>query len=175
MTGGLAKRYARALASLAREEGRLESVGAWLADPELEAALASPAMSHESRKALVSQVTAALDLSPLTRNFVALLTQNDRIAYFPAIFRAYNALVDRDLNRLRAVLRSAAPLPDAVAAEISRSLEQTHGKKVLVSQEVDPSLVAGVAVEIEGKTYDGSARTQLAHIARAMTRQGSPH
>lgn len=180
MTGGLAKRYARALAGIAREQRRLEevaeeleNVAAWLADPELAAALSSPAISHEARHALVSQVTESLGLSELTRNFLALLTQNDRLDHFPAISRAFAALVDRELNRLRAVLRSAAPLPDSVASEISRTLEEIHGKKVILSLEVDPSLVAGVAVEIEGTTYDGSARTQLAHIARAMARQGS--
>lgn len=179
MTGGLAKRYARALLSVAKEENRLEetaaeleSVAAWLADEELSEALTSPALSHENRRALVAQITESLGLSELTRNFLGLVTEQHRLDHFAAMQRAYGDLVDRELNRLRAVLRSAQPVSDAQKAEIASALEAKHGKKVLLSVEVDPALVAGITVEIEGKTYDGSARTQLAHVARSMSRQG---
>lgn len=180
MTGGLAKRYARALASVAKEEnrleevaGELENVAAWLSDQELSEALSSPALSHENRQALVAQITESLSLSELTKNFLGLVTESHRLDHFPGMLRAYSDLVDRELNRLRAVLRSAQPVSDAQQTEISSALEAQHGKKILLSVEVDPSLVAGITVEIEGKTYDGSARTQLAHVARTMSRQGS--
>ncbi len=179
MTGGLAKRYARALVSVAKEENRLEevaaeleSISAWLDDEELSEALISPALSHENRTALVAQMTAALELSALTGNFLGLVTEQHRLDHFAAMQRAYGDLVDRELNRLRAVLRSAQPVSEAQKSEIASALEARHGKKILLSVEVDPSLVAGITVEIEGKTYDGSARTQLEHVARTMSRQG---
>lgn len=178
MIGGLAKRYARALAGAAKEEGRLEpvaeelaAVATWLADEELSAALASPALPHESRRALVSEMTQSLGLSDLTKNFLGLVTEKHRLSYFAAMQRAYGELVDRELGRLRGVLRSAQPVSDAQRAEIASALEAKLGKKVLLSVEVDPGLVAGITVEIEGRTYDGSARTQLARVARTMSRQ----
>lgn len=180
MTGGLAKRYGRALLEVARDENRLEEVGAeldqvasWLADKELSAALNSPALSNENHHALVRQMTESLGLSELARNFLSLLTDQHRLPYFTAIHAAYLELVDRELNRLRAVLRSARPVSDAQLAEIAAALEKTHGKTILLTPEVDPDLIAGVSVEIEGKIYDGSARTQLTHAARAMS-HGEP-
>ena len=179
MTGGLAKRYARALASVAKEEGQLEAiatelyeVASWLADEELSEALASPTLTQENRQALVAQMTEALGLSDLTKNFLGLVTEQHRLDHFQAMRHAYTEIVDRELDRLRAVLRSAQPLSEAQKDEIATALEAQHGKKILLSVEVDPSLVAGITVEIEGKTYDGSARTQLAHVARSMSRQG---
>ncbi len=180
MTGGLAKRYARALASVAKEENRLDevatelaSIASWLEDEALFEALSSPALSHENRQALVAQMAESLSLSDLTKNFLGLVTEQHRLDHFAAMVQAYGDLVDRELNQLRAALRSAQPVSDAQQAEISAALEAQHGKKILLSIEVDPSLVAGITVEIEGKTYDGSARTQLAHVARTMSRQGS--
>ncbi|MDG2308118.1 MAG: ATP synthase F1 subunit delta [Candidatus Binatia bacterium] len=180
MTGGLAKRYARALLSVAKEENRLEevaseleSISSWLADEELSDALTSPALTHENRQALVAQMTESLGLSDLTKNFLGLVTEQHRLDHFTAMQQAYGDLVDRELNRLRAHLRSAQPVSDAQQAEIGSALEAQHGKKILLSVEVDPSLVAGITVEIEGKTYDGSARTQLANVAQTMSRQGS--
>jgi len=180
MTGGLAKRYARALAGVAKEENRLEevaselrSIAAWLDDQELSEALSSPALTHENRQALVAQMTESLGLSELTKNFLGLVTESHRLDHFAGMMRAYDEFVDRELNRLRAVLRSAQPVSDAQKAAITSALEAQHGKTILLSVEVDPSLVAGITVEIEGKTYDGSARTQLAHVARTMSRQDS--
>ena len=178
MTGGLAKRYARALASVAKEENglqemstELDRVAGWLADAELSDALNSPALSHENRRALVSQVCESLTLSPLCQNFLSLLTDKGRLHSFDGIRLAYRELVDRDLNQLRATLRTAQALTSAQEAEITAMLEKSHGKKVLLSTEVDPELVAGVTIEIEGKIYDGSARTQLAQVARAMAHE----
>ena len=177
MTGGLPKRYARALASVAKEEGRLEEVSAelesiasWLADKELSDALASPVLTHENRQALVAQMTQSLGLSDLAKNFLGLVTEQHRLDHFTGMLHAYGEFVDRELNRLRAVLHSAQPLSDAQQSEIASALEAQHGKKVLLTVEIDPSLVAGITVEIEGKTYDGSARTQLAHVAQTMSR-----
>ena len=179
MTGGLPKRYARALASVAKEEGRLEEVAtelekiaSWLADQELSEALSSPALTQENRAALVAQMTESLSLSDLTKNFLGLVTEQHRLDHFSGMLRAYGEIVDRELNRLRAVLHSAQPLSDAQQSEIASALEAQHGKKILLTVENDPSLVAGITVEIEGKTYDGSARTQLAHVARTMSRTG---
>ena len=99
---------------------------------------------------------------------MALLTDKGRLHYFSGICQAYRDLVDLELNQLRATLLTAQPLTDEQETEISTMLEQTHGKKILLSTKVDPSLVAGVTIEIEGKIYDGSARTQLAQVARTM-------
>jgi F-type H+-transporting ATPase subunit delta len=87
---------------------------------------------------------------------------------------AYQGLVDRSLGRVRAVVRAASPLDDASVEQIRSMLEQISKKKVLVSVAVDPTLLAGVSVEIEGRVYDGSARTQLVHLARSMAREVSP-
>lgn len=181
MTGAIAKRYARALAAVAGEQDRLEAtadeldrVGAWLADPDVAAAFASPTLGVNARRGLVGRLAESLDLSELTRNFLSLLAERNRLEHFPAICRAYQTMVDRSLGRVRAVVRAATPPSDASVEEIRSVLEQISGKKVLVSVEVDPKLIAGVAVEIEGRVYDGSARTQLTHLARSMAREASP-
>jgi len=177
VNGSLAKRYARALASVAAEDTRLEQVAEeleqivkWLSEPELAAALASPALAMTDREALVARVTDSLALSTTTKNFLRLLAEKNRLGELPGIVRAYQALVDQALGRVRGILRVATPITDTVVGEITSTLEAIVGKTVLLKVEVDPALIAGVTVEIEGQVYDGSARTQLAHVARAAAR-----
>jgi F-type H+-transporting ATPase subunit delta len=39
-----------------------------------------------------------------------------------------------------------------------------------LQQEVDPSLLGGMTVELAGKVYDGSIRTQLEKMKQRMAR-----
>lgn len=181
MTSAVAKRYARALAGVAGEQNRLEQTAeelertaAWLDDPDVKAAFESPSLGVTARRGLVGRLAESLDLSELSRNFLSLLGERNRLDQFRSIVLAYQALVDRSLGRVRATIRAATPLDDASVDQIRSVLEQLSKKKVLATVIVDPSLIAGVSVEIEGRVYDGSAHTQLAHLARSMAREVSP-
>jgi F-type H+-transporting ATPase subunit delta len=181
VTGAIAKRYARALAGVAGEQGRLEQtadeldrVAAWLDDPDVKLAFESPNLGVNARRGLVGRLAESLELSQLTSNFLAMLGERNRLDQFRAIVQAYQTLVDRSLGRVRALVRAATPLDDASVEQIRSVLEQISKKKVLVSVVVDPTLIAGVSVEIEGRVYDGSAHTQLTHLARSMAREVSP-
>lgn len=181
MTSAIAKRYARALASVAGEQNRLEetatelaTIAGWLDDADVKAAFESPSLGIPARRALVARLAESQGLSELSRNFLSLLAERNRLDQFRPIVLAYQALVDRSLGRVRATIRAATPLDDASIEQIRGVLEQLSGKRVLASVVVDPALIAGVSVEIEGRVYDGSAHTQLAHLARSMAREVSP-
>lgn len=181
MTGAIAKRYARALAGVAGEQGRLEQtaeelerLAGWLDDADVKAAFDSPNLGVTARRGLVGRLVESLGLSELTSNFLSMLAERNRLDQFDAIVQAYETLVDRSLGRVRAVVRAATPLDDASVEQIRTVLEQVSKKKVLASVVVDPTLIAGVSVEIEGRVFDGSARTQLTHLARSMAREVSP-
>ena len=181
MTGAIAKRYARALASVAAEQNRLEQTAAeldriavWVNDPDLKAAFESPNLGGAARRGLVGRLAESLELSELTSNFLSMLGERNRLNQFPAIVQAYQGLVDRSLGRVRAVVHAATALDDASVEQIRSVLEQISKKKVIVSVVLDPTLIAGVSVEIEGRVYDGSAHTQLTHLARSMAREVSP-
>jgi len=47
---------------------------------------------------------------------------------------------------------------------IKDALTTTTGKKVVLTVEVDPSLIGGVVTKIGDMVYDGSIRTQLNQI-----------
>ena len=180
MTGAIAKRYARALAAVAQERGRLEQTGAeldqiaaWLEDPELAHALSAPTFGATARKALLGQMTEALGVSDLVKNFLGLLAEKGRLAQFRAIARAYEAMVDQACGRVRATLRSPKPISDASLGAVVAALEKIARKKVVPRVEIDPTLLGGLTVEMEGRVYDGSVRTQLAHLAHEMAREGA--
>lgn len=179
MTGAVARRYARALLAVAQDRNRVEETAqeiaraaATLADPQLARALGSPMLPAETRAGLLDQVAGSMQLSPLAKDFLGVLLDRSRLAEIGSIARAYEEMADAAAGRVRATIHAAKPLDDSSAADLVAALEKIAGRKVIARVEIDPALVAGVTVEMEGRVYDGSVRTQLEHLARAMAREG---
>lgn len=177
MTGAVAKRYARALFSLAVEEGRFEAAGDELAraaeafrDDKLEALARSAAVDPRTKREVVERLVARLRIAPLVGRFLGLVADKNRLAELAGIEEQYRRLVDRRLGRVRARIRSAAALPAEGEREVREVFEKKTGKKVLAEVSVEPGLIGGVAVEIEGRVYDGTLRTQLEAMKAALSR-----
>jgi len=181
VTGGLARRYARALLELARESGSLAAPGEELAavaaafdEPRLRAVVLNPAVDADARRKVVGRVVAALGVSPWVGNLVRLLADRDRLALLPQVAQAYDVLVDAEVGRTRVRIRSAAPLAAAQKVELTDLAKHlVGGGEVLITTEVDAELLGGVVLDAGGTVWDGSIRTQLARIGKEMAGSGA--
>lgn len=170
-----ARRYAKAIFAVAREEqsleptaADLERLGAATAEPGIAAALGNPLLSASARKAVAETLAAELQLRPTTARFLALLAERRRLDQIGSICDHYRRLLDEALGQVRARITASLPLSPAQTRRLVDSFERLTGKRVLVSLRVDPEILGGVIVEVEGKVYDGSLRTQLARLAGAI-------
>ena len=176
----VARRYAKALWGLAKEQARLEPVAQELAtfdrvladEPRLRDALLLPWAKPATKRAVVLAVAERLQVSPLARNFLALVAQRRRLALLGEIRAAYEALVDQDAGRVRARVRSAAPLTDSQRAGLRERLGRRLGKTVLLETAVEPSLLGGFVAEVGSRVLDMSVRGQLAALRERITRNG---
>jgi F-type H+-transporting ATPase subunit delta len=168
----VARRYARALLALASEARRAEAVADELAafeqlltgERELREALLRPWVKATTKRGIVLDVASRLRLSPLTRNFLALVAQRRRLDLLGEILAAYRASVDEAAGRIRARVRSAAPLSDAERGAIRERLGRRLGKTVLLDTEVDPNLLGGFVAEVGSRVLDVSVAGQLAAL-----------
>jgi F-type H+-transporting ATPase subunit delta len=171
----VARRYAKAIFSLARDEQTLEPVAAELerlatlvADPALGNTITSPLLSAAARSAIARTLADQLQLSTTTRNFLGLLANHKRLDQLGAIFDHYRRLLDAQLAQVRAHISSAVALSTTQQNEIVATFAGLTGKRVLATVDVDAELLGGVIVEVEGKVYDGSLRTQLGRLADSI-------
>ncbi|TMB19552.1 MAG: ATP synthase F1 subunit delta [Deltaproteobacteria bacterium] len=176
VTGRLAKRYARALLTLAREVGALEAMGeelnraaATFDEPRLGPVVLSPAIDARARLRTATGVADALGLSPMVRNLIGLLAERDRLAILPDLARWFEALLDDELGRVRIAIRSATPLSAGERTELIELARRLTGRRdILAATNLDPELLGGVVLDIGGTVYDGSLRTQLARLTKEM-------
>ena len=73
-------------------------------------------------------------------------------------------------GRVQARVVSAGALDPAMVEQLRERLRGLAGKEVLLQQETNPSLLGGLWVELEGKVYDGSIRTQLEKMKQRIAR-----
>jgi F-type H+-transporting ATPase subunit delta len=176
----VARRYARALLEVAGPEkaaGLREELAGWsdlLRDhPEIEAALRHPALPGEKKKALLAALGRSTQTSDLLQRLLALLLENDRLDLLTDIASAYVTLWNAQRGAVAAEMVSAVPLEaaqrEAVRAAAARA---AGGREVELQALLDPDLLGGVLLRMEGRTYDGSVRGRL-HALRQMLRAGA--
>jgi F-type H+-transporting ATPase subunit delta len=175
----VARRYAKALFSLAREQHRTEAVGrelgavieALTSSPELTEFLSRPWNGAAAKRGAAVAVVGRLDVSTPLRNLVGVLATRGRIDRLRDIGAAYRDLVDGDLGRVRAQVRTAVPLTAqerlALAARLGRAL---GGKQVLLEEVVDRNLLGGFIAQVGSLVLDGSLDDQLARLRERVVR-----
>jgi F-type H+-transporting ATPase subunit delta len=173
-----ARRYARALFSLAGDEGRVVEVRDELAalrrlfdeNIELHHALFRPLHPAAERRAVLAAICASLGSSRSVTSFLRLLIDRRRLIDFDAICQEYSRLADVAAGRVRAEVVSATPLRDEQRERLRRALAARTGKLVELAERVDPALLGGAVASVGGVVFDGSLRTQLAQLHGSLTR-----
>jgi len=174
--GSLARRYSRALLELSKEQGvlaqtqaELESfAGIVLQNHQLKDFLASFEIVAEKKHKVIEALAAHIQLSPLLMNFLLLLAQKDRLAALADIAREFTRLVDMELGQTRATLVSATPTSVEVTESVRRALEAKSKKTVLLNSEIDPEILGGLLLKMEGGLWDASIKGALRRMKEQM-------
>ena len=176
----VSRRYARALFSLAVEEGKHERVGEELeavaqairASGEARTVLENPGYTPAQRHALADVLAKSLSLSPLVANFLRFLVDRHRLAEIPAIARSFAEMVDEKVGRVRAMVTSAKPLSEEELRRVREVLSQATRRSIVLESRADPQIVGGLIAQVGAKEFDGSLRTQLERMKRELKSGG---
>ena len=168
----IAERYAKAIFGLAKEEADCKETGEELQTflkifeevEELKRLLLNPTCSFENKRQTLEALEQFKDLSSLARNFILFLIKKSRLSVFPEICEFYESLLDKEQGRLRAEVSLAVETDDVVIQQIRSKLEEITGKEIVLSVNIDHSLIGGVVVRSGDLIFDGSLKAQLEKI-----------
>lgn len=164
----LARRYAKALFELAREKGILDTVHAELKafhkilseTPELQHFFLSPEIGREGKIKFIEQKFQD-QFSALFINFLFVLIRKGRQGLFPEIVSEFEHLYDRYQNRIRASAISARPLSEEELKLLKEQLVKQYQATFEIENYVDPDILGGLILKIDGRVIDASVRHQL--------------
>jgi len=173
---GLAERYAAALFDLADERRILDEVANNLrelramlyASSEFLRLIRSPILSREQQAKAIGMVAERAGLSPLVRDFLAVVARNRRLFAVPAMIEAFLAKLAARRGEVTAEVFAAQPLSEAQLAALNEQLRRSIGSRVSVDVRVDPGLIGGLVVKLGSRMVDGSIKSKLQRLQLAM-------
>ena len=174
-----ARRYARALFGLAREDRRIQEVRGELdalwalfeASPELHNALVKPLHPVKERRNVIRSIAEREGFSPLITNFYTYLIDQRRLVDFPAVREEFIRLVDVESGLMTASVISAIPLDQRHQDRLRRALSERTGFEVRLAVEVDESLIGGAIAQVGDLVFDGSIRSQLEQLRSNLSKE----
>ncbi len=107
----------------------------------------------------------------MLRNFYKLLVDKHRFSMLPEIADAYHDILLHERGESVCTLRCVRVPDDQRLSAIARTLCRQHNLRgVEMHIVLDPDLIGGFVIEIDGVTYDKSVRGQIAGMAQRIQR-----
>jgi len=176
MMAGMAGRYAAALFELAKDQKQIEAVEADIktfqglldSSEDLRRLVRSPVVPAEDQLRALTALLGKTGVSPLTTNFVKLITRNRRLYAIADILKTFRALLARERGEVAADVATAHALTPEQMQVLSDSLKASIGKNIQINTRVDPNLLGGLIVKVGSRMIDNSLRTKLNNLKVAM-------
>ena len=172
----IARRYAKALLIIGKEDGKAETYREELdgfaslmsKEKDLEQAICNPLYAVSGRKKVLEAVIEKVGVSKIMASFFLLLFDKGRFRFLHAINDFYQKLADELKGVLRASLVSATELSSETVEKIRTTLSTRTGKDIILEVDQDPGLIGGIVSRIGDLVLDGSIRTQLFNMRKSL-------
>jgi len=174
----IARRYAKALLLIGKEDGKTETyreeLGAFAnlieQEKSLQQVLVNPLYDADGRKKVLTTLMDNLKLSQATATFLLFLFDKGRIGFLSNINDFFQKFADELKGVARASLVSATELSSETVDKIRSALSKRTGKDIILEVEQDPELIGGIVTRIGDLVLDGSVRTQLLNMRESLKR-----
>lgn len=165
----LARRYAKALFSLGKEQDKFEVYNESMSaiaslyeeSPEVGDSLTNPLYPLDARQKVMAKIAEAVKADVTLTAFLNLLVEKQRAGVLPDIAHEMQVMVDAAQNISHGQVISAIELESSLQEKIQATLEKITGNKVILETEVDPSIIGGIIAKVGDLVFDGSIKTQL--------------
>ncbi len=105
---------------------------------------------------------------PYVLNFLKLLTEKGYVRHFADCCTAYQMRYNADHNILPVTAVSAVALGDAQVDRLTAKLEERTGKKIELTNRVDPEVLGGIRLDFDGKSVDDTLAHRLESVRNLL-------
>ncbi|MDO4745374.1 MAG: ATP synthase F1 subunit delta [Bacillota bacterium] len=167
--------YGTALFDAACEAGKkeqiLEEANQVLAifeqEPDLSAFINYPAISAQEKKAVINNIFEGRICDELL-NFIYILIDKRRTMHFEKMIKVYKKLADKENGVSYGTVYSVEPLSVEHIAELEQEASKLFASNVKLANELDPKLMGGVKLLIDGRMIDMSIRKKFSDLKNSI-------
>jgi F-type H+-transporting ATPase subunit delta len=172
--------YAAVMLRVAEEQGQAEALEEELAglvshldrNPEFQQFLTSPLIQEGPHVEVIEKAFRGR-ASDLLVDSLQVIGRKGRLGSLRAVATEYRRALRHLRGGMDVHIRTAVPLTDALRARLSDAITAAVDRKPTLIEHVDPSLVAGVVIELEGRKVDASLASRLHQLTEALLARAS--
>lgn len=171
----VAKRYAKALFEVAKEQNRIAEVeeelkaviGALKDNADLYKLIKHPSIEASVKSGLLKQIFESAVSQPVF-NALRLLIDRRREDVLEAFVNYYVNIANEALGQASGTVYTPAALSAEELTRIAATFSQLTGKQIRVESVIDKSLLGGIQVRIGDRLYDGSLSGKLGRLEKQL-------
>ncbi|KAI5928289.1 ATP synthase delta subunit-domain-containing protein [Camillea tinctor] len=180
---GLDGTYATALYTAAVKSSALEPTakalnalgGLYTKDAKLASILSTPTLTDGDKSAIVAELQksiGAAGANETVKNFLATLAENNRLGLLKDVCDRFGEIMSASRGEVELVVTSAQQLDNKtlnrLESAVSKSRYVGQGKKLKVTNQVNPDIIGGLVVEIGDRTIDLSVSSKIAKLNKLL-------
>lgn len=186
VSAALVSRYARSLFQAALDQNALDAVHAdlvdlsvvWREQREFALLVMNPRLSRERAVALLNSLIDRMEAHALTRRFVHVLIEKDRLEILQDVGPHFERLWRDYKNEIQVSVITAQPPADDVKSRIHDHIAKRSGKTPRIVWRQDETILGGVVIEWPDRIFDGSLARKLdnltTHLSQTVVPAGEP-
>ncbi len=173
----LQTRYAQSLFDLAQENNVIDRVYEDMLlikkvceeSPQLKAILKNPVIKPSKKKSIIHDIFSG-KVEQISTLFMELLVTKRRDVILFEIADRYTELY-KEFNHIKTVrFTTAQVLDEVIVNEIRREIEEKLSSKIDLQLFVNPKLLGGFSLTVEGKQYDASFSKQITKLKKEFNK-----
>lgn len=136
------------------------------ADMDLSQALSNLDYTPQQRHDLAKAVFA--DCNPVFTEVMAVMAERGNASLLPRVYEAYGEELSSKLDLCVVDVTTAVALDDNLRTLITRKAEADLGKKIVLRERIDKSILGGIIMSANGKRIDASIISQINHARQVL-------
>ncbi len=172
----MSKEYALAIFTLGKELGKEDVIDVSLQkvltvlqeESEYQAFLMCPGIPLEARLSGIREAFSPVVCAEVV-SFIELLCRRGRMGLLEDCYQQYQEMLQAFRHKTVAKVISAVPLTKEEQGRLRVQLEKKSGQSVVLSCSVNPDLIGGMIVEMDGEIIDGSLKNRLKQVKEVVS------
>jgi F-type H+-transporting ATPase subunit delta len=169
--------YARAFADVviankldpARTLAEVQQISALVRDSkQLREVWETPSITAEQKRAVLDAIVKRARISPMVRNFIAILIDKRRMKFLDDIVVQLGHELNQRLGFAEAEITATRELSADERSALEADLARAVGKKIRARYAEDRAILGGAIARVGSTVYDGSVKGQLEKIRQQL-------
>ena len=170
------KSYALALYELSKENSELDNVENEMKSlnkllnesSDFKEMILSPTVTKEDKRKVIFAIADQYNFSKIFKKFLGLVIVKNRLFFLKKIIESFLSLVSNNKGELKAKLVSSKKLSIEEQKKIQNELSRDFKSPLNIDYEYNPSLIAGLIIQVGSIMIDTSIKTKLKKLEKNM-------